>query len=448
LEEAIPEKLVADDSGETVVAEETVVKDSAVEEAISEESVVDDSPVEEVVAKEPVDSAVADTAAEELVVGDSVAEERIAEDHVAPDSKVEEAPAVEEEPADHGPAVSWRETEDEIEEEPAFSESVGEPISVPSESVEESGVFAQEKSLAEEAEPVAQGQPIPYQVPAFLSESTVAEFSQTKPDIVLTDLAKEEITHRDETGRSEEEFPPFVPQVISTEPLAHQPTIPAMMPQTMQPTPVPIRTAPMTGAAPQPTSGMQTAVQLTFSFEIASLQLTPSFKMGALQLKPTSKIVTMRLAPSQQPQPAMNLQVTFEVSSVQLAGNSLGVIRLIPSQQQRPSVINTPAFNIAGLQLLSGADSAVQLTPSQQGQASVHVTGRFQISTVEFSPSFEISSIVLNSTSKNVSVQLPGAGPSAVEGAPVFEITNVQLGGNGEIGTMQLNSQGLPPKPA
>ncbi|MEY2497894.1 MAG: hypothetical protein QOD12_1450, partial [Verrucomicrobiota bacterium] len=74
--------------------------------------------------------------------------------------------------------------------------------------------------------------------------------------------------------------------------------------------------------------------------------------------------------------------------------------------------------------------------------------GRFQIATVEFSPSFEIASIVLNATSKSVSVQLPGAGPSAVEGAPVFEIANVQLTGSGEIGMMQLNAQGTAPKAA
>jgi hypothetical protein len=84
----------------------------------------------------------------------------------------------------------------------------------------------------------------------------------------------------------------------------------------------------------------------------------------------------------------------------------------------------------------------VQLTPSQQGQASVHVTGGFQIATVEFSPTFEIASIVLNSTSKSVQVQLPGAGPSAPENAPVFDITNVQLAGSGEIGMMQLNPHG------
>jgi hypothetical protein len=298
-----------------------------------------------------------------------------------------------------------------------------------------------------EIEPVAQGQPIPYQVPAFSTESTMAEITKPEPESFPPGAT---------TGiggvRPSVESPSFAPQVISTEPLAQQPTTPAIMPQPTQPTPAPaIRTAPTTGGAPQsqPASGMQTAVQLTFSFEIASLQLTPSFKMGALQLKPTSKIVTMRLAPSQQPQPAMNLQVTFEVATVQLAGNAIGMIRLTPSQQQRPSVISSPSFNIAGLQLLSGADSgAVQLTPSQQGQASVHVTGRFQIATVEFSPSFEIASIVLNSTSKNVSVQLPGAGPSAVEGAPVFEIANVQLAGNGEIGMMQLTAHGAAPKPA
>jgi Flp pilus assembly protein TadD len=311
---------------------------------------------------------------------------------------------------------------------------------------------------ATDTEPVAQGQPIPYQVPAFETDSPMAEITKPEPEELPAHPAKGVVAGTSMAGvgalRHSVESPSFAPQVISTEPLAQQPTTPATMPQPNQPTPAPsIRPSPMTGGAPQtqaqPTSGMQTAVQLTFSFEIASLQLTPSFKMGALQLKPTSKIVTMRLAPSQQPQPAMNLQVTFEIATVQAAGGGIGQIRLTPSQQQRPSVISSPAFNIAGLQLLSGSDAgAVQLTPSQQGQASVHVTGRFQIATVEFSPSFEIASLVLNATSKSVSVQLPGAGPSAVEGAPVFEIANVQITGNGEIGMMQLNAQGSAPKAA
>jgi tetratricopeptide (TPR) repeat protein len=341
---------------------------------------------------------------------------------------------------------------EEVAETSASFESVSEAV------VMEPEVAPVPVAEISDSEPVAQGPPIPYQVPAFETDSPMAEITKPEPEELPAHVAKGVVPGTSMAGvgalRHSVESPSFAPQVISTEPLAQQPTIPATMPQPNQPTPAPsIRPSPMAGGAPQtqaqPASGMQTAVQLTFSFEIASMQLTPSFKMGALQLKPTSKIVTMRLAPSQQPQPAMNLQVTFEIATVQGAGGGIGQIRLTPSQQQRPSVISSPAFNIAGLQLLSGSDSgAVQITPSQQGQASVHVTGRFQIATVEFSPSFEISSLVLNATSKSVSVQLPGAGPSAVEGAPVFEIANVQITGNGEIGMMQLNAQGAAPKAA
>jgi hypothetical protein len=41
-----------------------------------------------------------------------------------------------------------------------------------------------------------------------------------------------------------------------------------------------------------------------------------------------------------------------------------------------------------------------------------------------------------------VAVQLPGIGPNSVEGAPVFEIGNVQLTGSNESGLLQLNSLG------
>lgn len=171
------------------------------------------------------------------------------------------------------------------------------------------------------------------------------------------------------------------------------------------------------------------------------MQLTPAFKMGALQLRPVSKVVTMRLAPSQQPQPAMNLQVNFEIAKVQPASGSLGQVRLSPTSQQKPAALSSPSFSIAGLQIVSGHEGApVQLTPSQQGQASVHITAAFQISTVEFSPSFDIAAIILNANSKTVSVQLPGV--AGIENAPQFEISNVQMTGSGEIGMLQLNPVG------
>jgi tetratricopeptide (TPR) repeat protein len=364
--------------------------------------------------------------------------------------------------------------------EPVFTEPEPEQISEPivepaAEQIAEpmEAAAAPVVAATEDFEPIGQGAPVPYLESA--TEDAAPEVAPAAPEMappaaapVLASTAAAGLAGIGALRHSVTRPSPVVEVVSEPEPTAQQQTQPETMAQPTQPTPAPvIRTGPQGGPAQQPAAGgaqqpqaqgaapqqqvggqaqggMQTAVQITFPFEIASLQLTPTFKMGALQLRPTSRVVTMRLAPSQHPQPAMNLQVTFEIASVQLAGNSIGMLRLTPSQQQRPGITSSPSFNIAGLSLMQGADAApVQLTPAQQGQASVLVTTGFQISTVEFSPSFDIASIILNATGRNAQVQLPGTGPSSVEGAPTFEISNVQLGGAGEISMMQLNAPGF-----
>jgi hypothetical protein len=236
------------------------------------------------------------------------------------------------------------------------------------------------------------------------------------------------------------------PPVVPVRPVFPQPTIPATMTETTQTPPAPIAKAPAPPMpkpqpqAPVPAAGMQTSVQLTFSFEIAAMQLTPSFKMGVLKVRPISKLVTMRLPSPQRAQSPLNLQVAFEVVKIQPVAGALGTIRVVPSQQQRPSMGGMPSFAVAGLQVVPNSETApVQLTPSSQGRASVLITVPFQISTLEFSPTLEIGSVMLNSTSKQVVVQLPGTGPGPVEGAPMFEIANLELNESGEIVMMQLN---------
>ena len=241
------------------------------------------------------------------------------------------------------------------------------------------------------------------------------------------------------------------PPAIPVQPVFPQPTIPATMPETTQTPPAPIAKAPAPPVpkpqpqAPVPAAGMQTSVQLTFSFEIAAMQLTPSFKMGVLKVRPISKLVTMRLPSPQRAQSPLNLQVAFEVVKIQPVAGALGTIRVVPSQQQRPAMGGMPSFAVAGLQVVPNSETApVQLTPSPQGRASVFVTVPFQISTLEFSPTLEIGSVTLNSNSKQVVVQLPGTGPGPVEGAPMFEIANLELNEGGEIVMMQLNLLGGP----
>src|SRR6266542_2799268 len=162
-------------------------------------------------------------------------------------------------------------------------------------------------------------------------------------------------------------FPSDSPGAASAEPVFPQTTTPAIMPETTQTPTAPVNKAPAPPMAKpqQPPAAMQTSVQLTFSFEIAAMQLTPSFKMGALKVRPISKLVTMRLPSPQQPQSALNLQVSFEVAKIQPAAGALGRIRMVPSQQQRPTPAEgAPMFEIANLELGEGGEiGMIHLNP-------------------------------------------------------------------------------------
>ncbi len=269
----------------------------------------------------------------------------------------------------------------------------------------------------------------------------VEAISQEQPQEIFADA------NQFPTEEATTEPVPDFPSATFTEPVFPQITTPETMPETTQTPIAPVNKAPApTVAKPQPPpAGTQTSVQITFSFEIAAMQLTPSFKMGVLKVRPLSKLVTMRLPSPQRAQSALNLQVAFEVLRIQPVAGALGTIRVVPSQQQRPTMTGMPSFAVAGLQLVPNSETApVQLTPSPQGRAAVFITVPFQISTLEFSPSLEIASVILNSNSKQVIVQLPGAGPGPAEGAPMFEIANLELNEGGEIVMMQLNLLGGP----
>jgi len=246
--------------------------------------------------------------------------------------------------------------------------------------------------------------------------------------------------------------PFYSPNAISNEPVSSRTTTPLIMPE--QPEQFEPTEVPAAADAPRPAPAAHTPVQLTFSFEIISVQLTPTFKVRALHVRPASKIVTMRLAPSQRPQPEMHPQVAFEIVKIQPADSGLGTVRLIKSPHQRqqpvqqPVAIASPSFEVTALQSVSSSDSpaVVQLAPSEQGQAHVQVTADFQMAKVEFSSCFEITGVILNSTSRHVSVQLAGAAPSAIEEAGLFDIANARLIGSGDSEILELDAVSTTPQ--
>src|SRR5207248_6323794 len=171
----------------------------------------------------------------------------------------------------------------------AFPEEIPVPESFP------------ESRISEESELVLQGQPVPYQ--------TVVS---TKEPIGISGSEDADQFSSEFAANTVAETP--VDTAVAINPpqddLASQPITTENMPETLQTPTAPVIRTSAGGISPQsvhaaapgsqavPATGMQTAVQITLSCEIASMQLTPTFKMGALQLRPVSKVVTMRLAPS------------------------------------------------------------------------------------------------------------------------------------------------------
>ena len=335
---------------------------------------------------------------------------------------------------------------DQVQPDANMPPPTGKPSKIPA-VAEVAATPAMEPVAAAMAEPLAQEQAIP-QVPPPTEEPgalpVVAEVAAT-PAMEPVAAAMAEPLPQEQaipqvsangmepsTAEAVHEVPSYLPEPVSS---PSKIATPATMSETTE-TPL--------VAKPQPPPGTtHTTVELTFSFEVASVQLTPAFKVGALQVRPASKVVTMRLGPFQDSQPMTNSEVAFEIAKVALAGDGLGKIEVVRSQQQKPLADGSPSFAIAGLQFVPNLKAApIWLTPSQEGRACVKVRARFQIGAIQFSPSFEVASVTLNSSSKRVHVQLPGLSSSSGEGAPVFEITNLQLDERGDISMMQLNLLG------
>ena len=302
---------------------------------------------------------------------------------------------------------------------------------------------------------IDQGQPVAYmppptekpiEIPAVAEVAATPSMEPAAATAMTEPLAQEQAIPQvrangmePSTTEAVHDVSSYVPESVSS-----QIATPANMPETIQTPLAPITKAPAPPVPkPQPPPGtMHTTVELTFSFEVASVQLTPAFKVGALQVRPASKVVTMRLFPFQDSQLASNSEVAFEIAKVGLAGDALGKIQVVRSQQQKPLDGGSASFAIAGLQFVPNKAAPIWLTPSEQGRACVKVRAPFQISAMQFSPSFEVASVILNPSSKRVRVQLPGLSSSSGEGAPVFEITNLQLDERGDISMMQLNLLG------
>ena len=326
--------------------------------------------------------------------------------------------------------------ERDVAPEPALALHLGDEEDSP-ELAEEIGAPSVEPTW----EPVGQGQPIPELVTALAAEPVISELTQAEPKTKLALIEPDGPIAAPIAGRqatqSSIEVPSFVSKVISTGSTSLAYDTPPAMPE--------IETAPAVhhfappALAQGPTEAGHATVQLTFSLEIASMQLTPTLKMSRLHLKPLSRVVSVRLGSAQDPEAPMNHKATFEIAKIDVSNGTIGSVRLVPSALQSPVAAAHPSLAISSLEFVPEQGAApVQLTPSHQEQASVQLTAEFRIGAVEFAPLFKIAAIVLNASSRKVSMRLPGVKASSIDDVAGYEIENVQLGANDELALIQV----------
>jgi tetratricopeptide (TPR) repeat protein len=290
-------------------------------------------------------------------------------------------------------------------------------------------------------EPVGQGQPIPELVAALAAEPVISELTQAEPKTKLALIEPDGPIAAPIAGRqaiqSSIEVPSFASKVISTGSTSLLYDTPPARPE--------IETAPAvhhfapSALVQGPTEAGHATVQLTFSLEIASMQLTSTLKMSRLHLKPISRVVSVRLGSAQDPEATTNHKVAFEITKIGLSNGTIGSVRLVPSTLQGPAAAVHPSLAISSLELVPGQEAdPVQLIPSHQEQASVQLTAEFRIGEVEFAPLFKIAAIVLDASSRKVSMRLLGAKSSSIDDSGGYEIENVQLGANDELALIQV----------
>jgi Flp pilus assembly protein TadD len=299
-----------------------------------------------------------------------------------------------------------------------------------------------------EEEPVGQGWPIPQLTSALSPEPVISELAQPEPktDLVLLEsdgpIAVPIAAHA--AAQSSIEAPSFVPKVISTDPSPLESETSAMPEPEVAPSPAgqPFAFSPSAERAGE-SSGA--AVELIFALEIVSMQLASNLKMASLRLKPVSKVVSVRVAPAQNAQSPLDLNVTFEISKMELTNGKISGVRLVPTNHQPPPSSNRASLAIDTLKFVPGDGAArVQLTAEHQEQASVQLAAPFRIAAIEFNPRFEISTVILNASSNKVSMRLSGQTQSSTEDLAPYETQNVQLGPDGELALLEI----VPGRPA
>ena len=392
--------------------------------------------------------------------------------------KLPEKPATEPMPAsktETGPAAKQEETPVPKQTQPAAEEKPAPAIKPAPEKP------AAKVEPAPEPEPAKKTPPAPEPKPAAKVEPAAPE---PKP-VVPTEKKAAELVMAPAAPAKPDALAPTIPLPTqagpSTAPMA-EPLVPVLTPAPALPpaavlvtaaaepsvppeapiTPAPIAVAPPAAPAAAPITQPQfvmpptdtttslpnngrASAQLTIGFEITSLQLTPFFKLGSVQLKALSNVVSLHLVATQAADSPLAAGISFQIDHVNLDGAShIKSILLKPLGESREITAPVPKLQVDNVAVTGGSAGApISVTTSNQASTAVQIFGTFTIAAMDFTPAFEIGSLLLEPTSNTVLLRVaPSSRPTALDLPPSFEVAAVQLDDGAQISGVRLTPGG------
>jgi CheY-like chemotaxis protein len=189
-------------------------------------------------------------------------------------------------------------------------------------------------------------------------------------------------------------------------------------------------------------SAGESEVVMTLALLVTSMQFTPQFRVGTMRARPASPVAALRVE-SEQPHGELLVQTGFNLGPVQLdkEGRFAGV-RLLPNQQPVTRPRSQSSFQIGGVAVVpADSDDRVQFTTAEATPMTVQLSANLKLTSIELSPAFDIAALILQASTRqvSVSVQTNGPTPAHVEPTALFTIGGVELDASGGVEQLILN---------
>jgi DNA-binding response OmpR family regulator len=170
-----------------------------------------------------------------------------------------------------------------------------------------------------------------------------------------------------------------------------------------------------------------TALRVTFSFDVVALELTASLQTASARLEPINRFVVVEMVDG------IIFETGFRLGSIELGqGQRTSSLRLIPTRELIPLPAMANSFAIGRLRV-DPETHHLELKAAPQRSMRVQLTAPFVLTEMELTAAFEVAALRLQSSGNEVLVRNRADNPGTL-----FQLQTVELDETGELRALRV----------